>query len=557
MEFSKSFAYHPRASCWSSKNTKKPCELSLKEQGSKFWFKCDKCPHEFETMIYTIVKLNTWCPYCCMPVKKLCDDDTCMMCFDKSFASSDKAIYWSSKNELSPRVVTKSCNKKFKFNCNTCKTEFSVSLNNVTNGKWCKKCGYVSMKEKQSMKLDEFIERSKQIHGDTYNYSKVVMKGVDTPVIIICRTHGEFLQTPYHHCSSGNNCPKCAISTRGLTNRYPYDKFIEISKKIYGDKYDYSLVKDKYAGLLGSRVPIICDIHGLFEQTPSAHLLHNCEKCGKTIASEKQRMTNQEFIDRAIIIYGDKYDYSKTKYYKGHTLITITCKIHGDFQQDPYNHLGGTGCKRCTYVCCLEDFLVKAKEIHNNLYDYSLCVYDKSIKLLKIICKECGIFEQSANSHLGGRGCPTCINKTEKKLFLWLKSIFPNIIKEFKPSWCLNLSTGRCLRFDFMIPELKLIIELDGKQHFVQVRNWLCPEQQIRRDVWKMIRANSQGYKVIRVLQDDVYRNNMQWLEDNMRSELIDRDTNMFIGECYDNHIELLSFPDEITSCDFDTDDSE
>jgi hypothetical protein len=72
-----------------------------------------------------------------------------------------------------------------------------------------------------------------------------------------------------------------------------------------------------------------------------------------------------------------------------------------------------------------------------------------------------------------------------------------------------------------------------------------------------MIRANSQGYKVIRVLQDDVYRNNMQWLEDNMRSELIDRDTNMFIGECYDNHIELLSFPDEITSCDFDTDDSE
>lgn len=47
-------------------------------------------------------------------------------------------------------------------------------------------------------------------------------------------------------------------------------------------------------------------------------------------------------------IHGNKFDYTKSVYVNSKTPIVITCKIHGDFQQLPSEHLQGKGCKYCT-----------------------------------------------------------------------------------------------------------------------------------------------------------------------------------------------------------------
>jgi hypothetical protein len=539
--FKMSFASHKRASQWSERNIVKPEEVPLYHQTSKYWFKCDKCPHEFETLPYTIAKINTWCSYCSN--KKLCDNIDCSICLNKSFASSDKAQYLSSKNTINPRSVFKSCNKKLIFECNNCNNEFTATLNNISGGKWCKSCGFVSSKEKQSMKIEEFLVKAKEVNGDKYDYSKVVINNCNTPIIIICKIHGEFNQRPGNHITGGlNGCPNCASIRRGDYHRYTLDEFISKANKVHNNKYDYSRVK-----YINSQTPIIiiCKEHSEFSQVPSSHLQGcGCKKCGEISAHDIQRLTIQQFIVRAIEVHGTKYNYSKSIWINAHTDIIIICKIHGEFQQNPYNHLKGHGCKRCTNIYCLEDFVSEAKIVHGDLYDYSQCIYEKSIKPVKIICKKCGIFEQTPNSHIEGAGCSICVNKTESKLYKWLKSIHPNIVKEYKADWCINPISGRCLRYDFMIPDNMTIIELDGGQHFKQVRNWDNPLDTMKRDIFKMQKAKSKGYKIIRLLQQDVYKNNNEWLNENLLSEINNPDrTDMFISSIdniYEEHIKLI-----------------
>jgi very-short-patch-repair endonuclease len=78
--------------------------------------------------------------------------------------------------------------------------------------------------------------------------------------------------------------------------------------------------------------------------------------------------------------------------------------------------------------------------------------------------------------------------------------------------WCKK--NKYLLPFDFSIPELNIIIELDGKQHFEQVRNWDNPDLIQKRDKYKMALANENKFSVIRLLQLDVYHNKFNWLEE-------------------------------------------
>jgi hypothetical protein len=116
--------------------------------------------------------------------------------------------------------------------------------------------------------------------------------------------------------------------------------FINKAKKIHGDKYDYSKVEYKN---VQTKIKIICYNHGEFEQLPSKHLSnHGCVKC-----SGHYKKTSTDFINDAIQIHGDKYDYSKINYNNSQEKIIIICKVHGEFEQRPNNHLNGQGCAKC------------------------------------------------------------------------------------------------------------------------------------------------------------------------------------------------------------------
>lgn len=121
--------------------------------------------------------------------------------------------------------------------------------------------------------ISDFIEKSKEKHGDKYDYSNVNYIDSRTPIVINCKTHGEFIQRPDSHIR-GSGCIKCRNDKR----RSNKDEFIEKSRKIHGDKYDYSNVEYKNAD---TPVSIICKTHGSFRQIPYSHLTARagCPNC--------------------------------------------------------------------------------------------------------------------------------------------------------------------------------------------------------------------------------------------------------------------------------------
>nr|DAN35327.1 MAG TPA: endonuclease-like protein [Caudoviricetes sp.] len=185
---------------------------------------------------------------------------------------------------------------------------------------------------------EEFIERARQKYGTLYDYSLVDYKNCDTPVKIICPKHGIVEQTPYRHIA-GRGCPKC-FATPKLTT----DEFISQSKKVHGDKYDYSLVE--YRGTMHP-VKIICPEHGIFEQIAITHKGgHGCPKCAKK--PEVFLCTTDKFIKKAILKHGDKYDYSLVEYTGVYNKVDVICHIHGKFSVIPNAHLNGQGCPKCS-----------------------------------------------------------------------------------------------------------------------------------------------------------------------------------------------------------------
>lgn len=123
------------------------------------------------------------------------------------------------------------------------------------------------------------------------------------------------------------------------------------------------------------------------------------------------RMTQDEFIRRSKATHGDRYDYSKSVYTRSDRKITITCKIHGDFNQLAISHYSGSGCFKCNRVRNIgtAEFVRRAKKVHGNKFDYSLSEYKSAQTRVKIRCNKClTVFEQRPADHWSGFGCSVC-----------------------------------------------------------------------------------------------------------------------------------------------------
>jgi hypothetical protein len=122
----------------------------------------------------------------------------------------------------------------------------------------------------------------------------------------------------------------------------------------------------------------------------------------------------------------------------------------------------------------LDDYIKKANLFHKNRYNYSKVVYVNAKTNIIVICEKHGEFSINPDNHLKGTGCRKCVNKTEAKLYEKIITIYPSLQTQFKQEWCKKI---KHLPYDFCIPEYKIIIELDGVQHFTQIMNWSSPEE--------------------------------------------------------------------------------
>lgn len=196
-----------------------------------------------------------------------------------------------------------------------------------------------SVREKrgrQRMTTEAFITKARRVHGDRYDYSKTHYIGSLTKVTITCPQHGDFEQIPNNHLS-GSGCPPCNKGRPCSTN----EAFIAKAKLKHGERYIYDNVKYEHSGV---KISVTCREHGDFSLTPNGHLNgQGCPECARLAA----RLTTEEFVEKARLKHGNRYDYDKVQYELTNVKVTITCREHGDFQQKPNDHLSGQGCPAC------------------------------------------------------------------------------------------------------------------------------------------------------------------------------------------------------------------
>ena len=302
------------------------------------------------------------------------------------------------------------------------------------------------------------IKRFKKIHGDKYNYSKTLYSGYRTKLTITCPIHGDFLQRTDSHLR-GNGCPKCKAKRKGFTQQ----EFINKCKKVFGEN-TYSYDKVKYT-TTKEKVIVTCPIHGDFSRLAGSLIQGiGCPECNLRV-----KMTTDEFVQGCKEIYGgNTYSYKKTIFTRIDNKVTLTCPYHGDFTKTARAALKGHGCPMCNNKTPSKPALIaRFHKIHGSKYDYSKVSYRYLTEKVTIICPEHGEFTKAIYSHLKGAGCPHCTTSHgEEKIINHLDKT--NLKYQFQKMFsnCKNL---RKLRFDFYLPEKKLAIEYDGKQHFQPV----------------------------------------------------------------------------------------
>jgi hypothetical protein len=263
-----------------------------------------------------------------------------------------------------------------------------------------------------------------------------------------------------------------------MSKKLTTEQFIERAQKKHGNIYDYS--ETTYSGF-NSKIKIICRKHGPFHCNPSDHSVNGsgCQKCAGVGRVEDPL---EYFIERAKIIHGEKYDYSKFIYNGAKIKSTIICPIHGEFMIHPNNHLNNHGCPNCrgdkisqTRISNNPDENIynKLKKIHNNKYTYpdQPKIERTNKHKLKIICPIHGEFYQLMINHFyRGCGCESCgnnkISKGEKRIEDFLLENSINYTREKTFEKCINPITEKKLLFDFYLPDTNTVIEFQGKQHF-------------------------------------------------------------------------------------------
>nr|WQM87067.1 restriction endonuclease [Marseillevirus cajuinensis] len=474
----RSFASHPKAEMWSDKNIKRARDV-LKSSKECFWFFCSNCSHEFEHKLSNIVDVKTAsCPYCSKSGCRLCDDEKCTFCFERSIASHEKAKYWSKKNQEDPRKIRKGCERKFWFDCKKCGHDFLTTpmlMTDKRGGSWCGYCKGRKLCYRED--CDFCFKASFTTHKMAKYWSK---KNEKTPREVRNSSHKYFLF----------DCKDCKHSfslSPHIVQRGIWCSFCGGKQLCKEDEKCSWCVKLSFASNPASEIWSSKNEKKPCEVRPysTKEYLFKCMVC------------KHEFVSKPCIM--------TTKKKGGCCLICAS-------PSPPM-------CKKSDCEWCFEwSFASHPRAAFWSAKNRKRPreVYAGSTSKYLFDCPEHGEFWCSPSSIFWKNAwCPDCHFKTQGKLKKYLKEVCPlsKVVAEAKFDWCKNPETGRHFRFDFAIGEDK-IIELDGPQHFRQVKGWTLLEQVQKRDEYKQTLAEERGYKVLRLIQEDVWLERTDWREE-------------------------------------------
>lgn len=428
-------------------------------------FRCPKCKHSFSARLHNITA-GYFCPFCAK--SKLCNTEDCKKCFERSFASHEKAKFWSAgKNSQTPRQVFKISGKKFWFDCEKCKHSFQAMLSNVVAGCFCPYCPRrkLCVDEDCEMCLKNSFASRERAKCWCYEKNKVRPRDVSS----------------YSHKKYWFNCDKCPhsfeMAPRSITTA---DSCPFCSKD--------RLCKSE-------------DCKECFQKSFAAH-----EKAGQWLHEKNSKTPREVFMGAG------------KKFWFKCEVCTHTFQLTPNDISSPV----GCFCPFCSGVrICFEEgcemCFKRSFASHENAKYWDKEkngaspreVFRGTQKKYSFVCEKKHTFSSALFSISRGSWCPLCKNKTESKLLKFLEANFEDVVYQLKVSWCKNPETDKHLPFDFCVS--KTIIELDGVQHYEQVANWKTPELTQKNDRYKEECALKNGYSVLRILQEDVWEDRTDW----------------------------------------------
>nr|WRK65237.1 restriction endonuclease [Marseillevirus futianmevirus] len=463
--FERSFASHEKSKYLKEEHGS-PL-LIARHNNKKFWFECGKCKHSFEASLAHVSK-GQFCPFCSN--KKLCSSSECETCFEKSFASHEKADFWSSEKNLPfPREVFLSSNKKFWFDCRKCSHSFEAKVNHFSSGSFCPFCSSPPKKLCSSSECETCFEKSFASHEKAEFWS--VEKNKQSPREVFASSGKKFWF----------ECGRCKHSFEAGLNNISNGKFCSFCSN---------------QKLCSSGECKTC-----FEKSFASH-----EKA-EFWSVEKNKQSPREVFASS----GKKFwfECGRCK----HSFETSMCSVsNGHFcpfcSSPPKKLCSSSDCKTCFEKSFASHEKAEFWSFEKNKQSPRE-VFASSGKKYWFECEKKHKFSSALYSVSSGHWCPLCKNKTEAKLFNFLQEQFKDPIHQFKVSWCRNPETNREFPFDFCVS--KTIIELDGRQHYEQVSNWKSPELNQKSDRYKEEQAIKNGYSVLRILQDDIWNDKIDW----------------------------------------------
>ncbi|MDE2401175.1 MAG: hypothetical protein KGL90_05885 [Burkholderiales bacterium] len=223
--------------------------------------------------------------------------------------------------------------------------EFFTPAGHHLSGTGCPQCGLVRRASARKSNLENFIKNAIEKHGNYYDYSEAIYTGSKQQIRIICPVHGAFLQTAGNHLT-GFGCPACGRIRTEESRKLHANEFFERCIEAHQGRYFYP--EQPYDGP-NSIISVICPDHGLFLAGARNHLWNKrrCPKCARVISGALRRIPKDDWLQLAISVHGERYEYNLSNYSGGSEAVSIKCQKHGFFRQRGHKHLAGQGCPKC------------------------------------------------------------------------------------------------------------------------------------------------------------------------------------------------------------------
>lgn len=421
--------------------------------------------------------------------------------FEKSFASHPKSAFWSDKNIKTPAEITLGSGLKAIFIC-SCGKEFSCQCSDVSRGlSWCPCCALIKscrdvncercFEKSVASKLTDTITWSNKNEKPAINFGRFV----HVPCYFHCGICNHHFKTAPSHITDGQGCPYCSNT---------------------------SLCEDD-----------------------------NCEHCFKRSFASNPR--SEFWSDKNKLSPRQVFKNSETKFFFeckecNHTFKISLSKIN----------LQKSWCNFCSskYLCedleCNTCFLKSFASSEMSKYLSKKNPVDPrtimkgSEKKYIFDCPHCNNEYTTNPKHImRGQWCTCKRHKTEALLYNYLLKTYTTTPIQKQPgfSWCMKVKK---LPFDFCMIDLKIIIEVDGDQHFRQIWCWNPLKDTQDNDTYKMQCAIKNGYSIIRIYQPDIWGNKNDWKIklDNAITKFtnIKKPSHIFIGDIYTTQYPTLTY---------------